>query len=101
MKNGVNAMRMPVDDLVSIWAYMVIAALAWNMKAWYGLITPNKMLGHQIIRMEFKRFINTFIKIPCLIIKTGRRIVYRLVGYNSAMKDFFRTFETIRSLPSG
>lgn len=101
LKNGVNAMRMPVDDLVSNWAYMVIAALAWNMKAWYGLLTPNKMLGHQIIRMEFKRFINTFIKIPCLIIKTGRRIVYRLVGYNSAMKDFFRTFETIRSLPSG
>jgi len=101
LKNGVNAMRMPVDDLISNWAYMVIAALAWNMKAWYGLVTPNKMLGHQIIRMEFKRFINTFIKIPCLIIKTGRRIVYRLVGYNSAMKDFFRTFETIRSLPSG
>ena len=101
LKNGVNAMRMPVDDLLSNWAYMVIAALAWNMKAWYGLLTPNKMLGHQIIRMEFKRFINTFIKIPCLIIKTGRRIIYRLVGYNSAMKDFFRTFETIRSLPSG
>jgi len=101
LKNGVNAMRMPVDDLVSNWAYMVIAALAWNMKAWYGLLTPNKMLGHQIIRMEFKRFINTFIKIPCLIIKAGRRIIYRLVGYNSAVKDFFRTFETIRSLPSG
>ena len=64
LKNGVNAMRMPVDDLVSNWAYMVIAALAWNMKAWYGLLTPNKMLGHQIIRMEFKRFLNTFIKIP-------------------------------------
>jgi hypothetical protein len=54
LKNGVNAMRMPVDDLVSNWAYMVIAALAWNMKAWYGLLTPNKVLGHQIIRMEFK-----------------------------------------------
>ncbi len=98
LKNGVNAMRMPVDDLLSNWAYMVIAALAWNMKAWYGLLTPNKVLGHKIIRMEFKRFINTFIKIPCLIIKTGRRIVYRLVCYNSYMKDFFRTFAAIKSL---
>ena len=98
LKNGVNAMRMPVDDLVSNWAYMVIAALAWNLKAWYGLLTPNKVLGHQIIRMEFKRFINTFIRIPCLIIKTGRRIVYRLVGYNSYMKDFFRTFEAIKTM---
>lgn len=97
LKNGVNALRMPVDDLVSNWAYMVIASLAWNMKAWYGLLTPNKVLGHQIIRMEFKRFINTFIKIPCVIIKTGRRIVYRLVGYNNYMKDFFRTFAAIKS----
>jgi len=39
LKNGVNAIRMPVDDLVSNWAYMVIAALAWSMKAWYGLLT--------------------------------------------------------------
>jgi hypothetical protein len=98
LKNGVNAMRMPVDDLLSNWAYMVIAALAWNMKAWYGLLTPNKVLGHQIVRMEFKRFINTFIKIPCLIIKTGRRIVYRLVCYNSYMKDFFRTFAAIKTM---
>lgn len=101
LKNGVNAMRMPVDDLVSNWAYMVIATLAWNMKAWYGLLTPNHSLAKQIIRMEFKRFINTFIKIPCLIIKTGRRIVYRLVGYNSTTKDFFRTFAVIKALPSG
>jgi hypothetical protein len=98
LKNGVNAMRMPVDDLLSNWAYMVIAALAWNMKAWYGLLTPNKVLGHQIIRMEFKRFTNTFIKIPCLIIKTSRRIVYRLVGYNNFSRDFFRTFAAIKSL---
>ena len=98
LKNGVNAMRMPVDDLVSNWAYMVIATLAWNMKAWYGMLTPNKLLGHQIIRMEFKRFINSFIKIPCLIIKTSRRIIYRLVGYNNLSRDFFRTFEAIRSM---
>jgi len=98
LKNGVNAMRMPVDDLLSNWAYMVIAALAWNMKAWYGLLTPNKILGHQIIRMEFKRFINTFIKIPCLIIKTSRRIVYNFVGYNNFSRDFFRTFAAIKSL---
>ena len=37
LKNGVNAMRMPVDDLLSNWAYMVMASLAWNLKAWFGL----------------------------------------------------------------
>jgi len=98
LKNGVNALRMPVNDLLSNWAYMVIASLAWNMKAWYGLLTPNKALGRKIVRMEFKRFVNTFIRIPCIIIKTGRRIVYRLIGYNTHTRDFFKTFSAIRSL---
>lgn len=98
LKNGVNAMRMPADDLVANWAYMVIAALAWNIKAWYGLLTPNKVVRYQILRMEFKRFLNTFLKIPCHIIKTGRRIVYRLAGYNDYLKDFFRTFQAIKAL---
>jgi hypothetical protein len=101
LKNGVNAMRMPVDDLVSNWAYMVIASLAWNIKAWYGLLTPNKALGYQIVRMEFKRFVNNFINIPCVIVKTGRRIVYRITSYNNYMRDFFKTFAKIKSLKYG
>ena len=42
LKNGVNAMRMPVHDLLSNWAYMVMSALAWNLKAWYGLLLPDR-----------------------------------------------------------
>lgn len=101
LKNGVNAIRMPVDDLISNWAYMVIASLAWSMKAWYGLLTPDKALSRQIIRMEFKRFLNIFIKIPCIIIKTGRRIIYRCVGYNDYLKEFFKTFEAIKFFEYG
>jgi hypothetical protein len=96
LKNGVNALRMPADDLVSNWAYMVIATLAWNLKAWLGLLMPEKILGQRIVRMEFKRFLNTFIKIPCLIVKTGRRIVYRLVGYNHCLKDYLQAFSVIK-----
>jgi hypothetical protein len=98
LKNGVQALNCPVHDLVSNWAYMVIASLAWNLKAWLGLLTPNTSLGHQILRMEFKRFINTFILVPCLIIKTGRRIIYRIVAYNGYLKDFLKTFEDLRGL---
>ena len=97
LKNGVNALRMPSDDLVSNWAYMVIAALAWNLKAWVGLWMPNKMLGKRIVRMEFKRFLNTFMKIPCLIVKAGRRITYRVVGYNRCLKDYLRAFLMIKA----
>jgi hypothetical protein len=92
LKNGVKALRMPSDDLVSNWAYMVIAALAWNLKAWVGLWMPDKILGKQIVRMEFKRFLNTFMKIPCLIVKGGRRIRYRVVGYNRCLKEYLRGF---------
>jgi hypothetical protein len=98
LKNGVKAMTWPVHDLVSNWAYMVIAALAWNLKAWLGLLTPNTSLRYQILRMEFKRFISTFIQIPCLIIKSGRRIIYRLVGYNGHLKEFLKTFEYLNGL---
>jgi hypothetical protein len=96
LKNGVHALRMPSEDLVSNWAYMVIAALAWNLKAWLGLLMPQKILGHRIVRMEFKRFLNTFMKIPCLIVKTGRQIIYRLVGYNHCLKEYLRAFSVIK-----
>jgi hypothetical protein len=29
-----------VDNLESNWAYMVMTALAWNLKAWWGLMLP-------------------------------------------------------------
>ncbi len=50
LKNGVNAMRMPVHDLLSNWAYMVMAALAWNLKSWYGLLTPDRARGLELVR---------------------------------------------------
>jgi hypothetical protein len=40
LKNGVFALRMPVDNLVSNWAYMVMASLAWTLKAWFALLLP-------------------------------------------------------------
>ena len=97
LKNGVRALQAPSDTLVSNWAYMVIASLAWDLKAWYGMLLPYRHLGLQIMRMEFKRFVNTFIRIPCLIIKTGRRICYRLVGYNAQIKHMLNFSRLIKS----
>lgn len=86
LTNGVKALHAPSNTLLSNWAYMVIAALAWDLKAWYGLLMPNTPVGYQIIRMEFKQFINFFILIPCIIIKTGRKICYNIIGYNKRLK---------------
>jgi DDE family transposase len=98
LKNGVNAMRMPVDDLVSNWAYMVMAALAWNFKAWYGLLVPDRERGLELVRMEFRRFLHAIILLPVQIIRAGRRIVYRLLGYNGWLKDFFATWQRLQKL---
>jgi hypothetical protein len=98
LKNGVNAMRMPVDDLLSNWAYMVMAALAWNLKAWYGMLTPNRERGLELVRMEFRRFLHAIILLPCHIVRTARRVTYRILGYNSWLKDFFATWERLQQL---
>ena len=98
LKNGVNAMKLPVRDLVSNWAYMVIASLAWNLKAWFGMLMPNVGRGEQVLKMEFRRFLNTLIILPCQIVRTGRKIVYRMLGYNDWLKDFFEPWERIRRI---
>jgi hypothetical protein len=98
LKTGVNAMRMPSDSLVSNWAYMVIAALAWNLKAWYGLMTRSKAARRDILRMEFKRFLISFVQIPCQVVTTGRRLVYRILCYSRHLKVFFATFDYIKRL---
>ena len=96
LKNGVNAMRMPVDNLVSNWAYMVMAALAWNLKAWFAMMVRFKDRRVELLRMEFRRFQNAMILLPVQIIRQGRRIIYRLLGYNAWLKDFFSAWEFIR-----
>ncbi len=98
LKNGVNAMRMPVDNLLSNWAYMVMAGLAWNLKAWYAMLMPNQATGLEVIAMEFRRFLHSFILIPAQIVRSGRRVIYRILSYNRYLKDFFATFEHIRKL---
>lgn len=98
LKTGVNALRMPSDGLVSNWAYMVIAALAWNLKAWYGLMARTKAARRDILRMEFKRFLVTFVQIPCQIVHTGRRLVYRILSYSRHLETFFATFDYIKRL---
>jgi hypothetical protein len=98
LKNGVHAMKAPSDSLESNWAYMVIAALAWNLKAWYGLLNPDRQLGQQIIRMEFRRFTNTFVNIVCLIVKKGRAITYRFIAYNKHLKDVTKMHLSMREM---
>ena len=95
LKNGVNAMRMPVDNLQSNWAYMVMAALAWNLKAWFALLMPARERGLELLQMEFRRFLHAVMLLPCQVVRTARRIIWRLLSYNEWSKDFFATFDRV------
>jgi hypothetical protein len=101
LKNGVNAMRVPVYDLVSNWAYMVIASLAWTLKAWFALTLPRAEDREDVLRMDFKRFLNAIIRIPCQVIKGGHRILLRLLGYTSRVRLLFASLRAVPCLNSG
>lgn len=101
LKGGVNAMRMPVDDLVSNGAYMVMAALAWNLKAWFALMVPDRERGLELLRMEFRSFLQAIMLLPCQVVRTARRIVWRILSYNRWLKDLFATFERLMALEAG
>jgi len=101
LKGGVKALRMPVDNLLSNWAYMVMASLAWSLKAWFGLMLPAEAKRHDardrqeqqqrdIVKMEFKRFVANLIRLPCQVIRTGRRLVLRLLSYNPWQETLLR-----------
>lgn len=98
LKNGVNALRMPVDSLVANWSYMVMASLAWTLKAWFALLVRKREHRDQLLGMEFRRFLHGLIRIPVQIICAGHRIRYRILGYNQWVYTFMQTFDRVRRL---
>jgi hypothetical protein len=104
LKNGVHALKAPVDNLVSNWAYMVMASLAWSLKAWAALwvpVTPRHAAEHQSqkrewLRMEFATFRAAVIAMPCQIIRTGRRWIYRLLSWTPWQGMFLRLVERLQ-----
>ena len=98
LKHGVGAIRMPVDTLLSNWAYMVMAALAWTLKAWFALRLPTtgrwaaRYAAEKtaVLRMEFKAFLHAFILIPVQVVRTSRRLVFRLLAWNPWQAVFLR-----------
>jgi Transposase DDE domain group 1 len=105
LAGGVRALRAPVDKLESNWAYMVMTALAWDLKAWWALLLPEEPGRWQekhrdqkrwVLRLEFKTFVNTFVRIPCQIVRTAGRLVYRLLSWNEHLPIFFRLVDRLR-----
>ena len=105
LHGGCRALTAPVDNLLSNWAYMVMTALAWDLKAWSALLLPEGRGGHReayradkqwVLRLEFKRYVQAFVRLPCQIVQTGRRLVYRLLSWHPYQPLFFRLVAVLR-----
>ena len=106
LKNGARAMQMPVDNLISNWAYMVMASLAWALKAWFALLLPQtgrwasrrKTEKQSVLKMEFRKFLNAFMRVPCQVVRSGGRVVYRLLAWNQWQPVFLRGIDALHAL---
>ncbi|MCA1563939.1 MAG: IS1380 family transposase [Actinobacteria bacterium] len=104
LKGGVRALRAPVDNLYSNGAYMIATCVAWNLKAWLALSVPPPGVSRErhaeererLLRCEFRTFVNAIIRIPCQVVRTGRRIVHRLLAWNPWQGIFFRLTRAFR-----
>ncbi len=108
LKSGTPALQAPVDSLMSNWAYMVMASLAWTLKAWFALILPERGRWKQkhgkekatVLRMGFKRFVNSFVRVPCQVVRSGGRLIYRLLAWNPWQQVFLRGVDALCTMSS-
>jgi len=101
LKNGVRALRAPVNTLEANAAYMVIASLAWSLKAWLALLQPRAADRQALLTMEFKKFLQEVVLLPCQVVRAGRRLVYRLLQWNPWVDVLCRGVEALRRLRFG
>ena len=105
LKSGVRALSTPVNDLVSNWAYMVMGSLAWSLKAWSALLVPvtprhrarHEAERHTLLRMEFATYRESFLRMPCQIVRAGRRLIYRFLSWNPWQAVFLRLVERLHA----
>jgi hypothetical protein len=98
LKNGVRALHAPLNTLDANWAYMVIASLAWTLKAWFALllpVTPRQRERHEadqlrLLRMDFRSFLQRFVLIPAQVLFQSRRLIIRLLAWRPELPILFR-----------
>lgn len=103
LKNQVRALRAPLNTLDANWAYMVIASIAWSLKAWFAMLTPisprwrdkHEADRERVLRMDFRSFVQRFVLVPAQILRTGRQLVYRLLAWRPDLPILFRLLDAL------
>jgi hypothetical protein len=93
----------PVDNLLSNEAYMLITSLAWTLKAWLALSLPEPSRTDTtkveqkrcLLTMEFRTFVNHLVRMPAQIVRTGRRLVVRLLAWNDWQPVFLHLVDRL------
>jgi hypothetical protein len=99
LKGGVRALHAPLNTLEANWAYMIMVALAWTLKAWFALLLPSSPRWHaqheaerdRVLRMEFRTFLNRLMLVPTQVIRTGRRLVFRFLAWRPDLHILVRS----------
>lgn len=99
LKSGVRSLHAPLNTLDANWAYMVMTSLAWSLKAWFALLLPSSPRWRErhdaereaILRMEFRTFLNRLMLVPAQIVRTGRRLVFRLLAWRPDLHILVRS----------
>ena len=82
---------------------MVMASLVWTQKAWMALSLPidprwrtkYEAERRQWLRMEFRTFLNAFMRVPCQIVRQSRKIIYRLLSWTRWQPTLFRLMDSM------
>ena len=84
-------------DGVALVTSVICLGTAFALLAYYLLsVTGTSEVLDWVLRLEFKTFVNAFVRLPCQIIRTGRKLVYRLLGWNPYQPIFFRLVDVLR-----
>ena len=70
---------------------------------WFGLhvpVSPRHREQHEaerdnVVRMDFRSFIQRFVLVPAQILRSGRRLLYRLLAWRPDLPIFFRLLDAL------
>ena len=98
LQSGTHSLKAPLNDLEANWAWMVITSLAWNTKIWMALSLP--VMGrwedqhgaekHDLLTMEMKRFIRTYMQIPVMVVHQARKLILKICGWRPGLAPLMR-----------
>ena len=102
-EDGMEALRMPLDNLNSNWVYLIAACLAWSLKSWSALWLAvdgrkreEKRRKERLLKMEFATFLQAMMTLPAQVIRSGRQTIVRLLNVNDWTATFFQLAEQLR-----